>query len=102
MLKKMGANVVEVENGAEALDVFDQADFDLILMDIQMPVMGGEESMEKIKAAGFDRPIVALSANALEGDEEKYLKQGFDGYISKPITLSKLESGLMKIPVLSS
>lgn len=102
MLKKMGANVVEVENGAEALDVFDQANFDLILMDIQMPVMGGEESMEKIKAAGFDRPIVALSANALEGDEEKYLKQGFDGYISKPITLSKLESGLMKIPVLSS
>lgn len=96
MLKKSGAEVVEAVNGLEATKLVNDFDFDLILMDIQMPIMGGEEAMLKIKAEGFSKPIIALSANALEGDEEKYIEKGFNGYISKPITLAKLQSGLNK------
>jgi len=80
-----------VHNGLEALNMLQTENFDLVLMDINMPVMGGEESVEKIKELGIKTPVVALTANAMEGDKQKYLSIGFDSYISKPIIIEELE-----------
>lgn len=86
MLNSMGHEVTLVNNGKEALEANDPAQFDIILMDIQMPVMDGITATQKLKEQYTDLPpIVALSANAFEGDREKYLAQGMDEYITKPV-----------------
>ena len=89
MLEKMGHKPVLAANGREAVDLAKQQRFDVILMDIQMPVMGGVEAVQQIRAlesAGLPRnTIIALTANAMAGDSEKYLASGMDGYVSKPI-----------------
>ncbi len=86
MLNSMGHEVTLVNNGKEALEANDPAQFDVILMDIQMPVMDGITATRKLKEQYTDLPpIVALSANAFEGDREKYLAQGMDEYITKPV-----------------
>ncbi len=83
--------VTTVENGKEALEVRKSGDFDLIFMDIAMPVMDGVSATKKILAYEEENsinhiPIVALTANALKGDREKFLNDGFDEYLPKPIT----------------
>lgn len=92
MLEKAGHEVRLANNGKEAVELFKQADFDIILMDIQMPVMGGEEAAAKIRKAkgGSEVPIVALTAHAMSEDRERYLSQGMDGYVSKPFKLKEL------------
>ncbi|MBF0595151.1 MAG: PAS domain S-box protein [Candidatus Omnitrophica bacterium] len=89
ILEKRGWEVVTVVNGREALEVVGKSHFDLVLMDDQMPEMSGVEAMTIIrneeKQTGLHIPIVAMTANAMAGDREKYLAQGMDGYISKPI-----------------
>ena len=96
MLKKMGHGVVVANNGLEALKAFEGEKFDLILMDGQMPVMGGLEAARKIR----DReetfkmsriPIIAVSANAMKGDREEFLEAGMDDYLAKPIKRKNLE-----------
>jgi len=87
--------VTIAENGQEALDLRRERDFDLILMDVQMPVMGGIEAtaaiLELEKQEGLKHiPIIALTANALQGDREKYLAAGMDDYISKPIKIEQI------------
>lgn len=94
MLKNSCEEIIEASNGVEAINSVQMENFDIILMDIQMPVMDGVEAMRKIKSMGIQTPIVALSANALEGDKERYLNNGFNGYISKPITMIKLQEGM--------
>ncbi len=90
VLKKLNCDVVIANNGKEAIDKANDS-FDLILMDIQMPIMGGVEAMQSIKSSGLKTPIVALSANAMEGDKEIYLAKGFDNYIPKPIRINVIE-----------
>ena len=86
MLNSMGHEVVIVCNGQQALDSFEAGKFDLILMDIQMPVMDGITATQKLKRTFTDLPpIVGLSANAFEGDREKYMEQGMDDYLTKPV-----------------
>ena len=91
MLESMDHDVHVVENGREAVDAMadDPSGFDVVLMDIQMPVMGGEEATRLIRsveqASPFRTPIIALTANAMKGDRERFLAAGMDGYISKPI-----------------
>ena len=88
LLKKNNFNhIVVVENGAEALDEVKKQKFDLILMDMQMPVMNGFEAMEKIRLIPEYRetPIVALTAFAMKGDREKCIDAGATDYIPKPI-----------------
>ncbi|MDO8549907.1 MAG: response regulator, partial [Ignavibacteria bacterium] len=88
LLKKNNfENIVVVENGAEALDEAKKQKYDLILMDMQMPVMNGFEATEKIRLLPEykDTPIIALTAFAMKGDREKCLEAGATDYIPKPI-----------------
>jgi CheY-like chemotaxis protein len=94
LLERQGHAVVVVENGREALVALDGAQFDLVLMDVQMPVMDGLEATIAIRQreAGTGRhlPIVALTANALVGDRERCLSAGMDGYVAKPFQVQSL------------
>lgn len=94
ILSQRALESVIVSNGQEALDRLAKEKFDLVLMDINMPVLGGVEAVGKIKAAGIATPIIALTANAMEGDREKYLNKGFDGYLTKPIVIEQFEAVL--------
>ncbi|MFW6275424.1 MAG: PAS domain S-box protein [bacterium] len=86
MLQSLGHEVFIAQNGEETLKVFPTRKFDLILMDIQMPVMDGIEATRKLKEKFTDiPPLVGLSANAFEGDREKYMYLGMDEYITKPV-----------------
>jgi two-component system sensor histidine kinase/response regulator len=94
LLEKRGYKVSVTSNGREALEKLEKESFDVVLMDIQMPEMDGFEATaairEKEKLNGGHIPIIAMTANALKGDEEKCLQAGMDGYISKPIQTKEL------------
>ncbi|WP_374765124.1 hybrid sensor histidine kinase/response regulator [Yunchengibacter salinarum] len=98
-LAKIGFRHVSLaSNGAEAVEACRTMVFDLVLVDIQMPVMGGEEVLTTLKGELSPcPPIVALTADAMTGDREKYLTLGFDGYVSKPIDKALLEKELMAL-----
>ncbi|NTV30082.1 MAG: response regulator, partial [Candidatus Omnitrophica bacterium] len=89
MLEKRGWEVVAVNNGREAVEAAGKTRFDIILMDDQMPEMSGVEATTIIrteeKQTGLHVPIIAMTANAMAGDREKYLAVGMDAYVSKPI-----------------
>ncbi|MFW5452035.1 ATP-binding protein [Thioalkalivibrio sulfidiphilus] len=87
-LKKTAAQVHSVDNGKAAVEEALVGDYDLVLMDMQMPVMGGMEAVERLRDAGFDKPIVMLTANAFREDRERCLKVGCTGFIPKPVRLS--------------
>ena len=94
LLTKQGHRVTVAVNGAEAVKMSAATDFDLILMDLQMPVMDGLAATEAIRQREDDTerhlPIVAMTANALAGDRERCLVAGMDGYVSKPIRVNEL------------
>jgi CheY-like chemotaxis protein len=97
LLNRMGFDVTLASNGIEALNAFANANFDLILMDIQMPEMGGIEATQLIREMEKTRhlrrtPIIAVTANALKGDRERYFEAGMDGYVSKPLSMDSLKS----------
>ena len=99
VLEGMGITPVLVSNGKEAVEMRMAQHFDAILMDIQMPVMGGVESTQNILKYEYSHgeehvPIIALTANALQGDRERYLREGFDDYISKPVNIDQLRQAL--------
>src|SRR5690606_34240881 len=89
-LKNSEAEVVLAENGNKAVEEVVNQDFDLILMDIQMPGMDGHEAMEKIRSMGRKIPIVALTAHALKSEHEKCLQSGCNSVLTKPITQANL------------
>ncbi len=95
LLQRMGYEVSIANNGIEAIEAFSTREFDLILMDIHMPDMGGVEAAEIIRTLEKNQqlkrtPIIAVTANALKGDKERYLAAGMDGYVSKPIAVDAL------------
>ena len=100
LLKKDGHIVELAANGGEALAAIERSEFDLILMDVQMPQMDGFEATAAIRKAekltGCHVPIVALTAHAMHGDREHCLKAGMDEYLTKPIDLEKLRAMLRK------
>lgn len=92
ILSQWELEYVIVSNGKEAVERLEKEPFDLILMDVNMPVMGGVEALQKIKGSGLTTPVIALTANAMEGDRERFLEEGFDSYITKPIVLDQFKS----------
>ena len=100
-LKPLVHSIDTASNGKEALDKFGTTNFDLILMDIQMPVMSGLVAAEKIRAlestTSTHVPIIAITANAMIGDKEKCLSAGIDDYISKPFQPAALIDKIKKI-----
>jgi len=89
MLEKKGHDLTAVENGKEALNAMENNIFDLILMDVQMPVMDGLEATAAIRkkeeTTGTHIPIIAMTAHAMKGDREKCLEAGMDEYVTKPL-----------------
>jgi len=96
MLAKLGVEAVIAEDGNQAVKQALSQSFDLILMDIQMPNMNGYEATRALKEQGSKAPIVALTANALVGDDHKCLEAGCDGYLTKPIDRKELSKVLAK------
>lgn len=91
LLKKKDIEVISAIDGEEAINIADRhQDAALILMDIQMPRMGGIEAMERIKEKYPEWPIIAYTAYAMSGDSEVYLEKGFDDYLSKPLETNEL------------
>ncbi len=94
MLSKEGYDVATANNGVQSIEMFKKNPFDLVLMDIQMPVMGGIDATQKIRTLETDKnvhiPIIALTANAMKGDREICLAAGMDEYLTKPIKKDEL------------
>jgi two-component system, cell cycle response regulator DivK len=83
--------LISTIDGKSAIDICrDNKQIELVLMDVQLPIMSGMESMKEIKKFRSELPIIAQTAFAMSGDKEKYLNEGFDDYISKPINLHEL------------
>ena len=101
MLKQMGHQATVASNGREALDMWHAFAFNCILMDIQMPVMDGYLATATIRkqeqAMGGHTPIIAMTAHALQGDRERFLAEGFDGYVSKPVDMQVLAEELRRV-----
>lgn len=85
IMESHGVNVIEATNGMEAVEAVQNHDIALVLMDIQMPIMDGVEAFTIIKARGYLGPIIALTANTMKHEVERYMTVGFDAHLSKPL-----------------
>ncbi|AQT67871.1 Sensory/regulatory protein RpfC [Anaerohalosphaera lusitana] len=94
MLRKLGLDVVIAGNGKEAVEMIWRDDFDVVLMDMQMPEMNGYEATRFLRAGGYRKPIIAVTAHAMQGDRDRCLSAGCDDYISKPIDKGELKKML--------
>ena len=92
VLQASGAVIEMACNGQEAVDRLENGkdDFDIVLMDMQMPVLGGYSAAALLRKRGFRKPVIALTANTMAGDEKKCLDAGCTGYLSKPINVDRL------------
>jgi CheY-like chemotaxis protein len=99
-LQPQGAIITEAVNGAEALELLAQQPFDLVLLDVHMPVMDGIEAISRIRAsteAWGKLPVVALTADAMNGDRERLIALGMSGYVSKPIDQKELLTEIARV-----
>jgi signal transduction histidine kinase/CheY-like chemotaxis protein len=96
LLNKYGIEPIFRQNGWEVIEALQQESYDLLLMDIQMPVMNGYQAIEKIKQLKLELPVVAMTAYVMPGDKEKCLAAGMDDYIAKPISEVQLQQVLLK------
>ena len=98
LLEKAGHRVTVAMNGREALELFSRQSFDLVLMDVQMPEMDGLAATAAIREQetkmGGHIPIIAMTAHAMKGDEERCRQGGMDGYVAKPIQRSQLYAAI--------
>jgi CheY-like chemotaxis protein len=99
-LRPFNMRVVEAVNGVEALAALERETFDLVLLDMHMPIMDGPTTVARIRASGKPWaaiPVVALTADAMSGDREKYLAMGMTGYLSKPIAERDLLAEIARV-----
>ena len=97
ILNEFDLNITTCESGFECIDKVKKSKYDIILMDIMMPKMGGVETLKKLKELSyFKTPVIALTADAILGRESKYLEVGFSGYLTKPIDKNELKKVLYK------
>lgn len=98
LLEKLGVNVLTAANGEEACAIISEREVDLVLMDVQMPILDGFQATQKIRAmdGGASLPIVALTAHAMVGDYDRSIEAGMNDHITKPIDPSELKEILLK------
>jgi PAS domain S-box-containing protein len=89
-LKTAGAHVDIAQNGVEALERAQKEEYDVVLMDIQMPELNGYKATEALRESGFTKPIIALTAHAMEEERERCLRSGFNDYLTKPVNRKRL------------
>lgn len=94
LLQRCGLETDVAHDGVEALRLVEVRPFDVIFMDMQMPVLDGLETTRRLRARGYARPIIGLTANAFTSDRDACLEAGMDSFMSKPVTLSKLATEL--------
>ncbi len=92
LLKEQGCIVQAAGNGQEALDKCAEKKYDVVLMDITMPVMTGDEAVKRLRDLGWDGVVIALTANAMETDKQKYLEAGMDAVLTKPCKMDNLKN----------
>ena len=99
LLKKMGHRVVVATDGKKALEAWEKERFDLVLMDIQMPEMNGDEVVRIIRQREVGRrtPIIAVTAHAVLGDNQRLLEAGCDGYVAKPFRIEALAEEIRRV-----
>ena len=96
-LRKLGYEADAVSNGAEAIEAIKNREYDLILMDCEMPIMDGYEATRKLRGSGHHRiPIIALTASAMQGDRARCICEGMNDFLTKPVDLARLEETLVK------
>ncbi|SFV69870.1 multi-sensor hybrid histidine kinase [hydrothermal vent metagenome] len=96
MLEERGIDFTIVNNGEEAIDAARKDDFDIIFMDINMPILDGMSATKSLRASGYNKPIVSLSANVIESDKKMFLEAGVDDTLNKPIVPDALDKILTK------
>jgi len=99
LLEKRGHRVTLAENGREAVAAFQSHQFDVVLMDVQMPEMDGLEAtaaIRQLESAAARTPIVALTAHAMKGDRERFLAAGLDDYVAKPVRPPELMEAIRR------
>jgi CheY-like chemotaxis protein len=98
-LAPQGCDISEATNGKEALDKIAQGEFDIVLLDVHMPVMDGKETIQRLRAnqRWANLPVIALTADAMSGDREKYLALGMTDYVSKPVDQRELIAKMHKV-----
>ena len=97
-LSDLQIKIDEVTSGMDAIKNVKENKYDVILLDIMMPEMNGEETLKKLKELpGFNIPVIAVTADALEGAKEKYLKEGFNQYVAKPFTRDQIKEKLDRV-----
>jgi CheY-like chemotaxis protein len=98
-MRKMGYDIDSVDNGRKVLDMMETKKYDIILMDVQMPIMNGMEATAAIfdQYPADERPyIIAITANAMPGDRERFLESGMVDYLSKPIRFKDVQEVLVR------
>jgi CheY-like chemotaxis protein len=101
LLKKLGHDVISVVNGRDCLTALEHDTFDLVLMDIQMPVLNGVNTLREIRkmeqGTAIHQPVIALTAYSLRDEKERFLQEDFDGYVSKPLDISELLKEMKRV-----
>ena len=101
LIRKLGHDVVVVNNGGECLTALEHGRFDIVLMDISMPGMNGEDALREIRRneqnTALHQKVIALTAYSLRGDKERFMEAGFDGYVSKPMAISELVGEMERV-----
>lgn len=102
LFQKLGFEVVVAKNGRECISVLENGRFDIVLMDINMPDMSGEEALREIrcneqKDTSIHQKVIAVTAYSLRGDRDIFLAEGFDGYVSKPLAISELVREMKRV-----
>jgi CheY-like chemotaxis protein len=101
MLQRMGYRYATAADGQQALDRLAQERFDVVLMDVMMPVMDGITALRELRAreAGGGRrtPVLMVTAHAMTGDKERFIAAGADGYVSKPMSLAELQKEISRV-----
>ena len=97
VLKRSGALVEVANDGKQAIETAESGDYDAIIMDVQMPVMNGPEAVEYLRAKGYRKPIIALTAHAFDNEYVKCLESGYSDYLTKPVDFDKLTKMLIAL-----